>query len=194
MNEETKSWNRYFIQIKKVWEKPTVRKFSAATATLMAIAFFLLVALKPTIETIFSLNKKIQDLSEIEQMMTKKIGDINLAINTYQQVQNDLPAIETYYPKNPEAEKVIAILETNSKKSGVAKPNFTISSYPFSGGKGLYSFTFSTENSYPNILNFIQNIHDSNRLINIMGFSLGELKDKGNISLSINSDVYYEKR
>jgi hypothetical protein len=188
------TFNRYFIDVKKVWDKPTVRQFSATTATLFLIAFFLFVALKPTVETIFTLNKKIQDLQDIEQLMTKKISDINLAINTYQTIQPDLSLLDEYYPPNPNTAQVVKILETNSKKSGIPDPNFNLSSYQLQGGKGLFNLTFTVDNSYPNILNFMKNLDNAKRLINITGFSFTQTKDKDRVGLSLNSDVYYEKR
>jgi hypothetical protein len=194
MSEEQKQLDRYFIKIRKIWETPTLRKFSTTTATLALIGFFLFVALKPTVETIFTLNKKIQDLTEVEQLMTKKISDINQAIGTYQQIQTVIPILEEYYPQEANAKQIIEILETNAQKSGLANPNFNISSYQLSGGLGLFSMTFNTENAFPNVMNFLENIDRSRRLINIMSFSINELKEKNGVGVTLGTDIYYEKR
>lgn len=193
MSEQLDTLSRYYVNVKKVWDKPTVKRFSTATATLALVAFFLLVALKPTIETIFTLNKKIADATETEVLMTKKIADIGLAINQYQKIQADLPLLNEYYPKSAEAGKIVEILNQNTKVSGMDTPSYSFSQYQLKGGKGQFSISYNSSNTYPSALNFLQNLMDVRRLIVLTGLNISEEKNSSKLNVLINSEAYYEK-
>lgn len=194
MSEQQNTLNRYYINVRKIWEKPTVKRFSTTTATLSLVAFFLLVALKPTIETIFTLNKKIADSREIETQMSKKIADLNQAYSTYQAVQADLPLLDEYYPTDPQAEQVIKILESNSKNSGMEDINYTLSAYQFQKGTGQIGLEYSGANSFLNSLNFLQNLIDARRLIVLTNIRVNKIRDSAKININVGGNIYYEKK
>lgn len=194
MSEQQNTLNRYYINVRKIWEKPTVKRFSTTTATLSLVAFFLLVALKPTIETIFTLNKKIADSREIETQMSKKIADLNLAYSTYQTIQADLPLLDEYYPTDPQAEQVIKILESNSKNSGMEDINFTLSAYQFQKGTGQIGLEYSGANSFLNSFNFLQNLIDARRLIVLTNIRVNTIRDSTKININVGGNIYYEKK
>lgn len=192
MSEQVNVVDRYYVSVKKIWEKPTVKRFSTATATLSLVAFFLLVALKPTIETIFTLNKKISDEREIESMMTKKIADLNTAFNTYQQIQPDLPLLDQYYPKTAEAKNLIAILSQNSTTSNMSDLSYTFSPYTIASGSGQIQINFNGQNKYLNVINFLDNIINARRLIVLTGVSMSQGKTGDKLNVTINTNAYYE--
>ena len=204
---DNQSFNRYYIQIKKVWERPTVRKFSEATATLFLIAFFLLAALKPTIETIFTLNKKIADARGTEVVMTKKIADINLAQSLYQQIESDLPLVDEYFPPEAKAQALVNIMGQNVKSSGIntAGMSFDLSSYYYINATASavaaaknepnkITFNFGAKSDYENIWNFLNNLTQAKRLILLDRISLSKLGSEKAIDFSLNSKVLYEKK
>lgn len=187
------SFNRYYVTIVKIWERPTVRKFSTLAATLFLIAFFILVALKPTIETIFTLNKKIQDAKDTEMQMTTKIGAINQAINTSEKYKEDILRLNEYLPDTPESEKIISILNTNIQKSSIDKAGYSLSSFPIYGENGQITISLNSSNQYQNILNLMSNLFQSKRLITINSLSISKSKDEKTLDFSINANSYYEK-
>lgn len=191
--EQASSFNRYYVKIIKIWERPTVKRFSAVGATLFLIAFFILVALKPTIETILTLNKKIQDARETETQMTNKINNINSAINTYQQHQADIVLLDEYLPDSPSAEKIIDIINAGLQKSSINKSNYTLSSFPLIGTNGKITITIGASNEYPNILNMLSNLYASKRLITLDTLSIFKSKDESTLDFSITGNSYYEK-
>lgn len=214
---DSQSFNRYYIQIKKVWERPTVRKFSEATATLFLIAFFLLAALKPTIETIFTLNKKITDAHETEVAMTNKIANINRAQSLYRQVEPNLPLVDEYFPPEANVQALIDIIGQNLKSSGIdtTGTNYDFSSYYYinatasavSAAKTSSSkvssaknepnkiaFNLDAKSDYVNIWNFLNNLTQAKRLILFDRISLSKTSSEKAIDFSLDSKVLYEKK
>ena len=192
--------NRYYISIRKVWETPSVRRFSEATATLFLIAFFLFVALKPTIETIFTLNKKITDARDTEIQMTKKIADINTAMSLFQSIETDLPLLEESIPTAAEANVLIDIINQNLSKNRMDKPSYDLGSYslgkdPIKNNETVtYNINISANGSYPNIINFIQNFSNAKRIIAPDNITLSKTKTDNVVNFMINGPVYYEKK
>jgi Tfp pilus assembly protein PilO len=199
-NPEPQNFNRYYVSVRKVWDKPSVRRFSEATATLFLIAFFLFVALKPTIETIFTLNKKISDARETEAQMTKKIADINTAMSLFQSIEADLPLLEESIPSGAKAEDVIDIINQNLNKTHLDKPTYSLGSYSLgkdpikSNEAATYIANVTAGGSYLNIMNFIQNFSDAKRLIVPSNITLGKTKEESVINFVIRGPVYYEKK
>lgn len=194
------NFNRYYISIRKVWDKPSVRRFSEATATLFLIAFFLFVALKPTIETIFTLNKKISDARETEAQMTKKIADMNIAMSRFQSIETDLPLLEESIPSGAKAEAVIDMINQNLNKSHMQAPSYSLGSYSLgkdpvkNSDASTYTTNVSAIGSYPNIMNFIQNYSNAKRLIVPDNITLGKTKEENVVNFVIRGPVYYEKK
>lgn len=194
------NFNRYYVSIRKVWDKPMVRRFSEATATLFLIAFFLLVALKPTIETIFTLNKKISDARETESAMTKKIADINTAMALFQSVEADLARLDESIPSEAKANVIINIINQNINKTHMDSASYTLGSYSLgkdpvkSIGPSKYSVNITTNGNYPNLVSFLQNFAAAKRIITPENIAISKSKDEKILNIVINSNTYYEKK
>lgn len=191
--ETPASFNRYYVTIVKIWERPTVKKFSALTATLFLVAFFTLVALKPTVETIFTLNKKIQDAKDTEIQMTTKIGAINQALTISEKYKEDIGRLNEYLPDSPESGKIIKILNADIKKSQLDDADYNLSSFSVDGANGKITINLNSSNQYQNIFNLITNVFQSKRLIAINSLSILKSKDGSTLDFSLIGNSYYEK-
>jgi Tfp pilus assembly protein PilO len=192
--EQTTNFNRYYVRIVKIWERPTIRRFSAAGATLFLIAFFILAALKPTIETILTLNKKITDARDTEAQMTSKIAAINEAINTYQNYKNDIAILDGYLPDSPNADKLINMLNTDLQKSSINNGTYTLSSFTLATESGKISINLSATNEYPNIVNLLTNLVNANQLVTLNSLSIFKSKNDSTLDFSVTGKSYYEKK
>lgn len=191
--ETPASFNRYYVTIVKIWERPTVKKFSTLAATLFLIAFFILVALKPTVETIFTLNRKIQDAKETETQMTAKIGAINQAINTYEKYKDDIARLNEYLPNSPESGKIINVLNVDIQKSHLDGAEYNLSSFPIEGESGKISISINSTSQYQNIFNLMSNLLESKRLIAVSSLTVSKSKDGSTLNFSVGGNSYYEK-
>ncbi len=192
--------DRYFVRIKKTWDKPEVRTFSAATATVFLIAFFLFVALKPTVETIFLLNKKIADARETEKLMTEKIQNLNIALSNYSQIETDIPLIENYFPSEPKTDQIVEIFIMNFKKTRLTSPEFNFPKYNLVSPEKIgqtaprsIGITSSAKTSFNNALLFIQNLLSSNRIFSIDSLSINKREKDTNLNFNFEGKTYYEK-
>lgn len=188
------SADRYFVRIKKSWDKPEVRTFSAATATLFLIAFFLFIALKPTVETIFLLNKKIADARVTEKLMTEKIQALNIGLSTYSQIESDIPRVDNYLPQEPKVDEIIEILLANFQKSKMASSDFSIPGYKLEGATEELSVKNSGKAPFNNVMLFMQNLLSANRIFSIDNVTLGKSEKENGVDFNFDSKIYYEKK
>lgn len=196
----TPHFNRYYISLRKVWEKPAVRRFSEVTATLFLIAFFLLVALKPTVETIFTLNKKITDAQQTEAEMTKKIADINTAMALFQSIEADLSLLDESIPSEAEADTLVDVVNQNLTKTRMGKSSYVLGTYSLgknpvkTAGPAKYSVRIISSGNYPNIINFLQNFAASKRIIAPENITISKSRDEKILNFAVDSYTYYEKK
>lgn len=198
--EGQQSFNLYYVRIKKVWERPMVKTFSEASATLFLIAFFLLAALKPTIETIFTLTKKIADAQETEMAMSKKIQDLSQAFALYTSLEKDIPAIDTYLPASPNTSGLAHILEQNMSDTSLINSAFTFSPYFLSGSSsdsksdmGNLTISLDSQGTYDSTLVFLKNLSEAQRIFQIEGVELNKTNQLINFSFSAKT-YYYLKQ
>lgn len=192
--EQLQKVNKYYINIKKIWDKPVTKQFSSTLATLFLIAFFLFFALKPTIETIFTLNKKIADAREVEKLLTQKINNINSAYNTYQEIQTDIPLLNEYLPLTPETSNIDRILLSNSQTSEMHDLSYSLGKYEPIGGNGVIEMEYLAKSDFSHAFNFLENIYNARRLFSLNKISINKSQDSNMLDLSIAGNVYYEKK
>ncbi len=76
-------FSRYYTYIKPVVKNKYVRTYSSFVFSLITISFFTYFALKPTISTIISLQKSINEQQDIYNKITQKRRDLETARNNY---------------------------------------------------------------------------------------------------------------
>lgn len=206
MDNQQNSFYRYYNAARKTWDIPQVKTFSTAAATLFLIAFFSLAALKPTIETISTLHRKIADARQTEEAMTKKIADLNTAFSQYSLIAQDIPLIWNYLPDHPANKNAVDILTANATNSGLRKNySYSLSEHPLDIGQTTAENTprimgkspvainvsFNAEQADSQaLLNFLDNLLSAQRLFaaNSISYYEDEKKQSG---FQMNLNTYY---
>src|SRR5687767_10764921 len=78
------------------------KNLSAIILTFLALSFFGLFAINPTISTIVQLKKEIADNQEVNQKLEEKITNLSTLQQKYNLLQNDIPFIFSAIPQNPQ--------------------------------------------------------------------------------------------
>lgn len=112
-------YQRYYTYLEPVIADPLVRGYFGLIASFLLVAFFLVFALSPTVNTILSLRKKIADQNATVITMDKKIANLILAHENYNQVEDLIPVLEAALPNQPAPQTAINQIVLTATPSGI---------------------------------------------------------------------------
>lgn len=194
-------YSRYFTYIKPVVRLPIVRTYGSTIFTIFAITIFIFFAIKPTVETILVLQKKLETSSEVLGKINKKANDLSLAKQNYQDLDQDVKdQIQTAIPDTVDLKSVIQTLEQAAQKNEASVSALQVQPLVIEpkkdnliGSLEEVTFTFNVEGSYPNLISLLQDLKSSVRLISIDNLSLNKVSEEGGLVMSISGKAYYLK-
>ena len=78
MKNKSTLYSRYFTYIKPISKLPIIKNYGPTIFTLLTISILTIFAIRPTVETILVLQKKLADEEEILQKVTDKVNNLSL--------------------------------------------------------------------------------------------------------------------
>lgn len=151
------------------------QKFLSAIVILSVLCFFALLAIKPTISTIFKLQKEAEEKQDILNQLDTKIENLSKLKMEYVKIQNDLPIIMNAIPAQPDADFLLGQIQTIARDSEVSVTELENSEVDILKGKNSkqdennnsFSFEVAGTGSSENIAEFIKKLTNMQRVINI---------------------------
>ena len=198
-------YKRYYTYIEPFFKTPIVRTYTILILSLLAVSFFIVFAIRPTIKTIISLNRQITDGKKTDQQLQDKINALSIAQSEYNQVTNDIPLIFSSLPENSSISPFLKLFEDVASSSGVSINSFQIMSVnlldPTSiiqKGSNLKEVGFSTSvlGKYNNLLTFLELLRKIQRIVVIDNVVIGTNRSKDGtfpLQLTLNGKIYYYK-
>ena len=201
MKSESSFYSRYFTYIKPVTKLPMVRTYGSIIFTLLIMLIFIYFAIKPTVETILVLQKKLADEELVLQKITKKAGDLSLGKQNYDNLDSQIKTkVQSAIPDNVELKSLIQALEQTAKNHDASVSALQIQPLTLETKKenilgtiSEVSFTFNIEAQYLNMISFLQDLRVSSRLISIDSLSLNKVSEGSGLIMSIMGKAYYVK-
>lgn len=201
MTQETKKYYRYYTYIKPITKNPIVKTYGSTIFTLLSMVVFIFFAIKPTVETIAVLQKKINNAKITLDKANKKAAALSLAKDNYQKIDDSIKAkIETILPSTLEAKSLITVLEQISKRHEATISALQIQPLVITprqkdavGIVGEINFTFNIEGLYKNIVSLLQDLKSSARAVSIDRISVTKSSSGGDLLVSMNGKAYYLK-
>lgn len=202
MRIESERYFRYFTYIKPIARLPIVKTYGTAIFTLVTMAIFIIFAIKPTVETIVILQKKLENANQVLDKLKQKANTLTLGKQNYQnldpQVKNK---IQTSIPDIVELKSLIQTLEFTARKNQASISALQIQpliletkSGESVGGLAELSFTFNLAGIYKNLTSLLQDLKTSARLISIESVSLNKVSEEDeNLVISISGKAYFIK-
>lgn len=179
------------------FKEERTQKFTTLILTLVALSFFGLFAISPTVSTIAQLNKELGDSNFVEQKLEQKINNLTLLQQKYVSLQNTLPTIYSAIPKDAEVPLFAAQVQSVSNNSSIVLDNFQT----FEVEVGLnalqkpyssFAFALTAEGSYNDLSKFLSNLSSMQRIIGADILSLS--KKSGAITslqLTLKGKTYF---
>lgn len=193
-------YSRYFSQLKDNYAKnQQVRESVELLLTFLTISFFIVFALRPTINTITELLANVNSQKEIAQKLDAKLGNLTQARANYNREEKRLFLIEQSLPENPSPDLYLRQIE-----GLVGTHNLTLKSFnvgetliwgiapksiqeederkqKIPGVRGA-SVAFAVTGSFENISAFLDNLENLRQTLMVDNFSMG-------ISKSLDSGI-----
>lgn len=201
MKPQSQIYSRYFTYIKPIGKLPIVRTYGSTIFTLVVMVIFILFAIRPTIETILILQKKLADSTAVLEKINQKANDLTLGKQNYDHLDQSVKAeISTAIPDSANLKTLIQTLEqaANIHEASISalqiQPLVLEVKNEFLVGKPSdISFTFNVEGTFTNLVALLQDLKASSRLISIESLSLSKLSEDAGLIMSITGKAFYIK-
>lgn len=201
MKSQSQLYSKYFTYIKPVTNIPIVKTYSSTIFTLFIIIIFIFYAIKPTIETILVLQKKLENSTQVLEKVNQKALNLSQGKTNFEKLDSSLKSkIENTIPDTTNLKSLIQSLEQTAKKHEASVSALQIQPLVIEtntdnqlGKLADITFTFNVEGEYRNLVLLLQELKSSLRLISIESLSLSKLYEGAGLSMSISGKAYYIK-
>ena len=201
MKSQSGMYSRYFTYIKPFAKLPIVKTYGSTIFTLLIVLILIFFAIKPTVETILVLQKKLTDTESVLQKATQKTNDLSMGKQNYDNLDPAIKnKIQTAIPDNVGLKSVIQTLEQTALRNEASVSALQIQPLTLEpkidnaiGAISEVKFTFNIEAKYQNIISFLQDINTSSRLITIDSLSLSKASEGSGLIMSIIGKGYFIK-
>lgn len=201
MRSGQKSYFRYFTYVKPLVRLPIVRTYGTGIFTIFIITIFIFFAIKPTIETILILQKKLDNSSQVLENLQKKSRDLSAGRQNYDNLDSSIKnKIQTAIPDSVELKSVVQTLEGaasihNASISAIAiEPQILETKIPSQiGSLSEVKFIFNIEGAYTSISSVLQELGRSSRLISIDKLLISKPSEGSGVVMSVSGKAWYIK-
>jgi Tfp pilus assembly protein PilO len=205
-------YRSYFLNIVNAYKRrQDLKAFLELILTLVAISFFALFALKPTLLTIIELLREIEKKEETVDKMNTKIQNLQQAQTLYIQEEARIKLLETTVPGNPAPDLFVRQIEGLATSYPVNLLGITIGEVTLlgeekekrskseleplpEGSKGI-TFSISIAGSYQGVVNFLSALEDIRRPVKIDALNIlsPQLEETQNLILVVTGRTPYLK-
>lgn len=180
--EVKKLYQKYFAALPEE-DKQKFTGYFYIILTLLAVSFFGMGAIGPTLNTVSNLDKQYKDNKLIYSALHEKFINLTLLDAQFQNIKGDLDSIYSAIPKTAEIPKLTRQLENLAAEHNlqITALNFsTIEVFPNLKNEPIYAFSFNinvsgTEND---VNNFIADVINFDRIIGVDRIVTGTNQEK----------------
>lgn len=198
-------YRRYFVDIRRLYQKREVIIYTGLTLSLLTIAFFGLFALKPTIITIVSLVKEAQEKRQIDNQLQTKINSLSSAQTNFALAGNSLSLVDDALPGDPFPSQILYQLEFLIQQEGLTVRSLAIEPVTLLGeakekktekkisGPDWVGFSISLSGNFENLSKFVSSLEKLRRLVTIdsLTFSQSKSEEEKLMNLNISGKTYF---
>lgn len=179
------------------FKEERTQKFTSLVFTLIAIAFFGMFAINPTIGTIAKLGKELEDNIYIDQQLQTKINNLSLLQQSYSSLENDLSIVYGAIPQNPEIPNLVGQIQAVAKNNNLTVTGIQVSEMDMDK-EGIkkytsFNFNFSADGTLRDISGFVSEVVTLQRIISVNVISISQQGDEGLLRLALRGTGYFKK-
>ncbi len=194
-------YSRYFTYVKPLVRFPIIRTYGTTIFNILLMVIFIFFAIKPTIETILTLQKKLEDSNQVLEKLQKKAENLSLGKKNYDNLD---PSIKNkIHAAIPDAVELKSVIQTLEGAASIH--NASISALQIQpkvletkldsniGTLSEVAFTFNVESAYEDLASILQDLSTSSRLISIDNLSISKITEGQGVVMSISGKAWYLK-
>lgn len=192
---EASRYRYYYQRLHILYQKPITQVSSALLFTIGTIVFFAVVAIKPTLETVAELTKKIEDQKIILSQAEKKVAALATAQQQYESIDAYLPALNEAIPTTYAAQQLLHDIESVAGSLKLPISSLKLSNIEFpppSTPKDTIreiTFTVTLNALYPSAKMFMQSLELLPRLVIIDSLSMSTNEGKRSSAQTIPGQI-----
>lgn len=204
--EEYQRYQRYYLNLRRFYQQPVARVSIFVVLSFMMVSFFSVFAIRPTLVTISSLIREIEDKREINNQLDQKVAGLPLVQAEYIRTKADVPKVWRAMPDRPEVAGLIWQLELAAVRSGLKLINLQVEPVTLTAepkvktGKDWPKIEVGVTvgGNLTQIKGFMQMINSLGRVIVIKEATWATatpalLKDGITITVNLRGEVYFTK-
>lgn len=201
MKSASSQYFRYFTYIRPVTRHPIIRNYGSTIFALLTISILTFFAIKPTVETILVLQKKLENENEILKKVTEKANNLSQGKKNYDnldqviknKINTAIPDIFTVKTITDNLEQIAQAHEASISALQIQPLTVDGKVSDKVGTLAEVSFIFNVEGSYPNFVAILQDLKRSSRLISVDSVSLSKASEGSSLIMSLAGKAYYLK-
>lgn len=189
---------RQYLKILPDMKKENTRLITTLILTFVALSFFGIFAINPTLTTIIELQKQLDDSEFTHQQLTTKITSLSTLLQKYNNLQDDLQVIENAIPKQAAATKLTGQIHTLTKEYNLTVRNLHVAQVTLTSGKTpktkslSYVFNLEAGGTYKNMMEFAENVTKFNRIVTIESISISRDPRSQDIVMNMRGRQYFK--
>lgn len=198
-------YHRYFVDVRSLYKKREVIIYTGLTLSFLAIAFFGVFALRPTLMTIASLIREVQDKKMIDQQLQTKINSLTLAQINFASIENSLSLIDEALPTDPFLSQILPYFEFLTQQEELTIRSIALEPVVIKGkigkekskskkpGPNQAGFIMTLSGNFENLIRFVSSLEKVRRIITIDSATFTQTKTEETqaINLTISGKAYY---
>lgn len=190
-----------YLELVPDFRQEKTQKYITIVLTLVASIILGIFALGPTLSTIASLQKQLEDNKFVEQKLREKINNLSVLQEKYSKIEADLPIIYDALPKASQIPLLTAHIQAVANDSSVKVTNFqtfqaevsrdSISTKKFAS----YDFSVTLQGGYQNMTVFMDKLVNFQRIITIESVSITKVTELNttDLKLTIRGNAYFKQ-
>lgn len=193
-------YSRYYTYIKPVIQNPVIKSVAPHIFSLMTIILFILFALRPTISTIVNLQENLDKSQQTLETLEQKGRNLEAGRQNLNNLESTKRLkIKTSIPDQVNIGTLVASLQTSVEKGASVSAVqvqplsvYKVNNQSLTNSLGEINFSFNVSGNYSEILQTVDKLSHSPRLVKITTLSINRLPEGRNL-LSVTGKAYFLK-
>ncbi len=177
--------DRSVRELQQFYQKPIAKVSTELLITIIAVLFLAIFAIQPTLSTMSTLLKDIEDKKKVDEALTKKAAALSTLNGEIVPLSSQLQTLDKVIPNTPDLDGLLRRIEKLASEKPIVLSSIQTKTVPkdndqeLKGTPQLSSFTMqmNVKGSYANILAFLDGITRMDREIKLTNLSISTLKN-----------------
>jgi Tfp pilus assembly protein PilO len=184
-----------YLELIPDFKREKTQKYVTIVLTLITAIILGLLAINPTFSTIANLQKQIDDSNFVQQKLQAKINDLSILQGKYSNLSPDLTVVDDAVPTTTQIPLFIADAQAIANNNSLTLTSLQTSQVdllqPAIQTQSSFDFTITATGTYQNILNFLSQITNFQRVVAVKEIILSTQNNI--LQLSLTGTVFFKK-